>query len=62
MAQVETRLELGESPAFPVPDPGQLLALVDSLSAGTLNEIQRETVQALRAAILAIAREQVTGQ
>jgi hypothetical protein len=35
------------------PDSGQLLALVDALHAGTLNDVQRETAQALRAGILA---------
>jgi len=34
---------------------GELLALVDSLRAGTLNEVQLETVWALRAGILALA-------
>jgi hypothetical protein len=35
------------------PSSGQLLALVDALHAGTLNDAQRETAQALRAGILA---------
>ncbi|RPI51942.1 MAG: hypothetical protein EHM56_08925, partial [Chloroflexi bacterium] len=46
MAEIESRLD-GESAPAP-PDSGQLLALVDSLQAGTLNDVQRETVQALR--------------
>ena len=37
------------------PNSGQLLALVDALHAGTLNDAQRETVQALRTGILALA-------
>jgi hypothetical protein len=32
-----------------------LVALVDSLGSGTLNEHQRETVQALREGILSLA-------
>jgi hypothetical protein len=36
-----------------VPDGGQLLVLVDSLFAGTLNAGQQEAVQALRGGILA---------
>jgi hypothetical protein len=32
---------------------------VDSLGSGTLNERQRETVQALRDGILALAKEKV---
>ncbi len=53
MALIEPRLE-GVQPRLP-PQPGELLALVDALQAGTLNEGQRETVQALRAAVLAVA-------
>jgi len=53
MGEIEGRLALGESAADP-PTSGELLALVDALSAGTLNEAQRETVQALRAAILTL--------
>ncbi len=44
-----------EEPAVVPPEPGQLLALVDSLHQGTLNEAQRETVRVLRSAILALA-------
>jgi hypothetical protein len=36
------------------PTGGQLLALVDALGDGTLNEEQRETVHALRLGILAL--------
>jgi integrase/recombinase XerD len=52
MAQIEPRLDGSERALLP---PEQLLALVDSLQAGTLNEAQRETVQALRLAVLALA-------
>ena len=55
MAGVEERLALGEGQPAPTLDSGQLLALVDALSAGTLNDAQRETVQTLRSAILALA-------
>jgi hypothetical protein len=39
--------------------PGLLLALVDSLHAGTLNDAQQETVQALRDGILALVEQDV---
>ena len=54
MVQIESRFEGGEKASTP-PDSGQLLALVDVLHAGTLNDAQRQTVQALRAGILALA-------
>jgi len=53
MAEIESRFEGGENATTP-PDSGQLLALVDALHAGTLNNGQRDTVQALRAGILAL--------
>jgi hypothetical protein len=56
MAQVESRLAQDGAEAIP-PTSGQLLALVDSLRGGTLNDTQKETVQALRAGILALAQE-----
>jgi hypothetical protein len=51
MAQVEKQLDLQPGADMPV-TPGHLLAMVDALQAGTLNDSQRETVQALRTAIL----------
>jgi hypothetical protein len=39
------------------PNAGRLLALVDSLRGGTLNEAQAETVGLLRAGILALAEK-----
>jgi len=55
MAAIENQLKLVEGPG-PVPAaPGHLLAMVDSLRNGTLNEGQSETVQQLRRAILALA-------
>jgi hypothetical protein len=37
------------------PTPAELVALVDSLNSGTLNEHQRQTVQALREGLLSLA-------
>jgi integrase len=55
MDQVEKNLTLQEDPDRPAPYIGRLLALVDSLQAGTLNDAQRETVYALRTGLLALA-------
>jgi integrase len=55
MALVESRLMLQEDATAAPPTSGQLLALVDSLRDGTLNDVQKEIVQALRAGILALA-------
>jgi len=57
MAQVENRLNLAENAAISPPSPGELVALVDSLRNGTLNEQQAEVVRALRAGILALAEQ-----
>jgi hypothetical protein len=54
MAEIENHFD-GEQHDSPPPDRGQLLALVDAMHAGTLNDAQRETVQALRTGILALA-------
>jgi hypothetical protein len=59
MTQIESRFKGGENATAP-PDNGQLLALVDALHAGTLNDAQRETVQALRAGILALTEQETT--
>ncbi len=59
MAQVEQRLFLGDETTASPPHPGELLALVDSLRAGTLSPAQSETVATLRAGILALAGEAV---
>ena len=53
--QVERHLALQEDAGRPAPSIGQLLALVDSLQAGTLNDTQRETVRELRMGLLALA-------
>jgi hypothetical protein len=55
MPEIETRFRGGEHATTP-PNSGHLLALVDALHAGTLNDPQRETVHALRAGILALAQ------
>jgi integrase/recombinase XerD len=55
MDQVEARMALAEGAEDAPPTSGQLLALVDALHDGTLNEDQRETVHALRLGILALA-------
>jgi len=57
MAEVEGRLGLRDSPADPVADTGEILALVEALSAGTLSETQREAMHALRLAILALTEQ-----
>ena len=54
MAEVEARLTLAEGTASQAPESGELLAMVDALQTGTLNETQREIVQSLRAAILTL--------
>jgi hypothetical protein len=59
MAEIESRFEGGENATTP-PDSGQLLALVDALHAGTLTHSQRETIQALRVGILALADQEAT--
>ncbi len=58
MSEIEGRMELAETPDD-APNGGQMLALVDSLWNGTLNDGQRETVRALRTAILALAEQEV---
>ena len=60
MDEVEKNLTLQEDADRPAPSVGQLLALVDSLQAGTLNDAQRETVYALRTSLLAFAGQMAT--
>ena len=55
MLQVEHQMALPEDKVAEPPNCGQLLALVDALRSGTLNETQTETVRALRAGIVALA-------
>jgi len=42
------------------PNTGKLLALVDSLRTGTLNESQAEKLQLLKASILTLAESEET--
>ena len=62
MAEVEGQMTLQENANLAPPGYGQLLALVDSLRSGTLNDSQREAVQALRCGILALARQDSADQ
>jgi integrase/recombinase XerD len=55
MAQIERQMSLPEDAYAEPPSSGQLLALVDALRSGTLNDSQQETVRALRAGITAYA-------
>jgi hypothetical protein len=57
MGQIERSLALDEGADAP-PNGGYLLALVDALGNGTLNEDQRETVYALREGILALVEQE----
>ena len=61
MATIEPRLQLTEMAESPALNPAQLVALVDALGNGTLNESQRQVVHALRMGLLGLAeKEQVT--
>jgi integrase/recombinase XerD len=57
MDQVEARMALAQGANDGPPTGGQLLALVDALHDGTLNEEQREAVHALRLGILALTEQ-----
>lgn len=58
MNEIEQRLALQNLPDAPPPTGGQVLALVDALRDGTLNDRQQATVHALRAAILGLLEQQ----
>ncbi len=58
MTVIERRMALPEDARAESPGKGQLLALVDSLHEGTLNQAQTETVRRLRAGILALAERE----
>ena len=62
MAVIERRMALPEDARAEPPGMGQILALVDSLHEGTLNEAQAETVRQLRSGILALAERESTIQ
>jgi len=55
MNGIEQLFEMPESRQVAASTPAELVALVDSLNGGTLNENQRATVQALREGILSLA-------
>ena len=58
MSLIERRLSLPEDALAEPPGAGLLLAMVDSLREGTLNQAQAETVRQLRAGILALAERE----
>ncbi|MCX6083236.1 MAG: hypothetical protein NTW32_27225 [Chloroflexi bacterium] len=47
-----------ESRQVALTTPAELVALVDSLGNGTLNERQRDTLQALKTGILSLAKSE----
>ena len=57
MTQIEKQLDLPEDATAEPLNSSQLVALVDTLRNGTLNENQIETVHALRAGILALVKD-----
>ena len=57
MAQVEGRLTLPEDAVAAPPTHGELLALVDSLRSGTLNDTQADAVRRIRIGIMALAEQ-----
>jgi hypothetical protein len=62
MAQVEGRLALPEDAVAAPPSHGELLALVDSLRGGTLNEAQTNAVCRIRIGVMALAEHAAKGQ
>lgn len=62
MAQVERQIALTEDTAAQPPSPAEMLALVDALRGGTLNERQTEMAQALRIGIMALAKRDAKDQ
>jgi hypothetical protein len=57
MGEIEARMELAEGGNGQPLSGGQLLALVDTLRTGTLNDDQKQTVLALRTGILAFVAQ-----
>ena len=55
MWQIERCLALPEDEARPMVSHGELLVMVDLLKRGTLNDVQAETLQTLRAGLVALA-------
>lgn len=58
MNEVERQLELVQPPQD-APGLGELVALVDSLRSGTLNDSQASAVQSLRDGLLTLARQEI---
>lgn len=59
MRQVERHLNLADDVEISPPSHGELIALVDSLHGGTLNQTQVEALQTLRSGILALAEKEL---
>ncbi len=62
MAQVERQIALTEDASAQPPSPAEMLALVDALRGGTLNERQTEMVQSLRLGIATLSEQSAKGQ
>jgi integrase len=58
MNLIEKQLALPEDQVVLPPNPGELIALVDSLRTGTLNDHQQEVVWQLRAGLMSLAEQQ----
>ena len=59
MALIEKGMDLPEDQVQHQPSHGELIALVDSLRTGTLNEAQQEAVRKLRAGIMTLSDKEV---
>ncbi len=55
MGQVERLFVLPENVLVSTTTPAEMIAMIDSLANGTLNDPQRQTLQALRDGILSMA-------
>ena len=55
MGQIEQMLAMPGNDRASAPTSGELIAMIDSLGSGTLNEAQRKTIEALRNGILSLA-------
>jgi integrase len=62
MAQVEGRLALPEDALAAPPSHGELLALIDSLRGGTLNDTQTNAVRRIRIGVMALAEHAAKAQ
>jgi site-specific recombinase XerD len=59
MGQVEHQLDISERQAKTVLNPGEMIALVDALGAGTLNQNQRELLFELKASLVVMAEQKI---